>query len=76
MFTNVKELQDFILWAKKQKVAAFKIKEFQIEFSPVALIDEEPEVQSSAINTNQDLTDTVPQSEQDKQDEEDLYWST
>ena len=42
MKLTLKELQEFILWAKSEKVQAFKLDGIEVAFSPLAFIDEAP----------------------------------
>jgi len=33
------EIKEFILWAKSEKIASFKLEGIEVEFSPLALVD-------------------------------------
>lgn len=39
MFKTVKDLQDFIIWAKQEKIAVLKVDNVEIHMSPYAFID-------------------------------------
>lgn len=77
MFNNQKELKDFILWCKSQKVKSFKNDNTEFVLSDLAIAEQliadsdEPELDSLSSKL---LTDTDP--EQESEDEDLLYWST
>lgn len=54
--------QEFILWAKEQKIQVFKRGELEVHFSPMAFIDDsghesEPEVPDHEIDPSTDVND-------------------
>lgn len=78
LFKHINELQDFIIWAKKQKVQHFKAGEIEILFSGHAFLDEEVISISKPLeerNTAQTLTSAELSAAEAKEDEETLMWS-
>ena len=78
MFKTEKELKDFILWCKANKVKSFKNNDTNFELSELSFVPEltekqmEKKVEEAYDHT---LIDTAKQ-ELDKEDEELLYWSS
>lgn len=79
MFKNVKDLKEFILWAKKQKIKSFQADEIQFELSEIAFAED---LYSSTSSKQKEVTDfeqkTWVDSEEssDPKEEEDLlFWS-
>lgn len=73
MFNTVKQLQDFIIWAKKEKIAVLKVDNVEIHMSPYAFIDD--------LNPSQKTTPSVtnneeqPKTASDEEDESLLFHS-
>ena len=56
MFKDSQELKDFITWAKSQKIYHFKVGEVEIQFTPIAMIDED-EYEPKNIPVTEDISD-------------------
>jgi hypothetical protein len=74
MFKTVSELQEFILWAKKERVESFKAGDVEVSLSAYAFIDAiselSPEPQSHKTeerNTSKTLVDTLNTTEDDEE---------
>ena len=74
MITTIKELKEFILWAKEQKISSVKIGDIAFEVSNLALIE------ATDIPAYVEQPSTTGLNEQDlneqKEDEDLLMWST
>lgn len=78
MLKNLKEIQTFIEWCKKNKVKSFSNGDISFELSELSFVpqlDEQEMKQAVDSAYDETLVDTAKQ-ELDKEDEEMLYWST
>lgn len=66
MFKDVEELKNFILWAKNQKIKRLKLGDYEAEFSDLVYVEQLQEAQ---------MPEQAP-GDQQKEDEELLYWSS
>lgn len=74
MFNSVKELQEFILWAKQNKLKSFKNKEIQFEISELSHIENlTPQDLENVVGDT--LGDTADK-EISKEDDDLLFWSS
>lgn len=73
MFKSPSELQEFIVWAKEQKIKRVKVDNIEFEISDLALIEGiEPLVSQTPTSAS-----SAPEQEAAKKEEDDLlYWST
>jgi hypothetical protein len=83
MFKTSKELKEFIIWARSAGVQQLSVGKVAIVFSPVAMaeavLDYSPFDQAAIgktelKNTSKDLVDTLPNTEADKKEEDDLLF--
>lgn len=76
LFKSVNELKEFIVWAKSEKIQALTVGEVSIQFSAIAMIDDEFD-QPEAKESSKVWTDGSDLNKSDLEDEEDLmYWSS
>jgi hypothetical protein len=74
MFKNVQELQDFILWAKTEKVKRLKVGDVEVEISDYALVQDLYQTPLSQPSTTE--PQKVDEINRIKKEEEDLLlWS-
>jgi len=66
MFKDISELKSFILWAKDQKIKRLKVGECEAEFSDLVHVEEMITAPETKVN----------QEQQQKEDEELLFWSS
>ena len=57
MFKTVKELKEFILWAKREKIQALNINGVQVEFHQAALLEDVYNVQQTPDLSNESVLD-------------------
>lgn len=69
MFKSVKEIQDFIVWAKSEKLKIVKLGDLEVEISELNYIEEI--AQPSTQEQREDV-----QSNNADEDEDLLYWSS
>lgn len=75
MFKSVKELQEFIIWAKSQKLKSFKNNEIEFELSELGLLPES-ELEAPKTYGTPNIGDLPDSEKLDPQEEEDLLmWS-
>lgn len=76
MFKDIDELKQFLLWAKKEKIAHIKLKDIEIVFTGLAFVDpvtlEPSQVNPTAINFEKKMQEEKIQ----KEEEELLNWSS
>lgn len=76
MVKNIEELKNLIIWAKEQKIKVLKLADIHIELSDLALVES---FNNSVTEQETDQiirTSISDEKETEKQNEEDLYWST
>lgn len=73
---STEELKQFILWAKSVKLKRFKNEECEFELSDLAYIDDltQPTNKEMFLGSSKTLVDTEKPNQ--KEEEEDLFWST
>lgn len=72
MFKSPKELKNFIIWAKNNKIKRVKVGDIEVEISDLAFIEDQLPL-GSQINTPV----SPSQGEQDEKEEQELlYWSS
>jgi hypothetical protein len=76
MFKSQDELKAFILWAKEQKLKRIRISDVEVEISDVALIESLSVDQISQVSPSTTFDETVSKEDQQKEDDELLFWST
>lgn len=86
MFKTTEDLQEFISWAKKQRIELLKVGDIEVRFSTLAFVDEAtggliPSDESASQtakteerNTSKTLVDTLENVAED--DDELLMWSS
>jgi len=74
MFKTVQELQDFILWAKAEKVKRLKIGDVEVEISDYALVEDLMTIQSQTKSSTEPQKNTDPNKNQTEEDDL-LMWS-
>ena len=70
MFKSVEELKEFIVWAKTQKIAVFKVQDVEIHVSAMAYVDDIHGSQKSEASTQSNEITEIP--EVSNEDAEDL----
>jgi hypothetical protein len=76
MFKDIKELKEFIIWCKAQKLKSFQVDGLQFELSEITYAEEIPNNEKSNLgeyNTDT-LTDTLES--KDFREDPDLFWSS
>jgi len=86
MIKDLKELKEFIIWAKKNKVKNVELPEVKFELSELSFIDsmnsidanpsDEPEVDLQTLTDEAKFEIEQLTEEQKTEDEEALYWSS
>jgi len=74
MFDNLEDIKLFIQWCKEHKIKSFKIDNVQFELSEIAFI-ENMEDYSDKLQTEANES-KFEKDQQDKEDEELLFWSS
>jgi hypothetical protein len=75
MVKSIEELKNLIIWAKEQKLKSLKLADIHIEISDLALV----ESLNNQVNETSEQTDKSAleaTTEQAKEEQDDLYWST
>jgi len=85
MIENISELQELIEWCKATGVKRLKISEVEFELSDISLSEKYMETtggasalkdRESSSLTSDTMADTVDSKEQQKDDDDLLYWSS
>ncbi|MEZ0208572.1 MAG: hypothetical protein ACAH17_00140 [Candidatus Paceibacterota bacterium] len=80
MIKDLSELQNFILWAKSQKLKSVRVGECQFEFSDQALNSDLPDVTEPEAKKDLSVPPSSPKlpggNAQLSEEEELLFWST
>ena len=74
MFDNLEDIKLFIQWCKEHKIKSFKLDNVQFELSEIAFI-ENMEDYSDKLQTEANES-KFEKDQQDKEDEELLFWSS
>ena len=74
MFDNLEDIKLFIQWCKEHKIKSFKLDNVQFELSEIAFI-ENMEDYSYKLQTEANES-KFEKDQQDKEDEELLFWSS
>ena len=77
MFKTSKDLKEFILWCKSNKVQSFKNNDIAFELSGIAFAEQlinTSDASEITSFTDKTLADTDP--EQEQEDNDLLYWSS
>jgi len=67
---TTEEIKEFILWAKSEKVASFKLEGIEVEFSPLALVDK------TFYPEDEETEEMTPGTDLNEVDDELLYHSS
>ncbi len=73
MFKNVQELQDFLTWAKTQQITKVEVGDVKVEFSPLAYIPTDAQLDEISNGSASTLADMEPSTK--KEEDDLLYWS-
>jgi hypothetical protein len=73
MFSNIKDLKEFIIWAKKEKITDLEVDGVKVKFSPLSIADVLEDEEGRQVNIPN--YSPAPKSEEDIDEEEALYWS-
>lgn len=70
MFSNIEELKEFIIWAKKEQLQVIKVGDVEIHVSPQGLMPEAYDQPQGQMLT-EDILDIQEQAQKDEQDSQD-----
>jgi hypothetical protein len=78
MFSNPKDLKEFIIWAKSQKLRRLKVKDVEFELSEIAFVDDQINLAENLKETSLQSSKTLVDTEEINPNEEDelLFWSS
>jgi hypothetical protein len=77
MFDDIDQLKQFIVWAKSQKLARVKVGDIEFDVSNIGLIEASPDIEKTLEKVTTVTTKAnLSANEQEKEDEELLYWSS
>lgn len=83
LISNEKQLREFLLFCKENKVKSVSLGNISFELSEIAFIDQDntqqqllKEIENYTSKTIIDDLDPVSENSAAKEDDEDLYWST
>jgi hypothetical protein len=74
MFKDPQQLMDFLSWAKEQQILKVKVADIEVEFSPLAAVPKDFQLQELSNGGANTLADTEPGNK--KEDDEALFWSS
>ena len=76
MFKKIKEIKDFIVWCKNNKVKSVKYGDLEFELSEISFVDEISSIKADEMSQEIKEKNILNNESTNKEDDEMLYWSS